>query len=47
MPVYRAFNDGPAHGKDANHRLSTSIAAIDDVVARGWLSEGVVMCAPL
>jgi hypothetical protein len=47
IPVYRAYNDGPAHGKESNHRFSTSSAAIDDVVARGWKSEGVVMCAPL
>jgi len=46
VPVYRAFNDGPAQGKESNHRYSTSLAAINDVVARGWKSEGVVMCAP-
>jgi YVTN family beta-propeller protein len=47
FPVYRAFNNRP----DANHRYSTERAAIDQVVAQGWIAEGdgpdrVVMCAP-
>ena len=46
LPVYRAYNNGFARGVDSNHRLSTSRAAIDEVVKRGWNDEGVVMCAP-
>jgi hypothetical protein len=46
IPVYRAYNDGLARGRDANHRITTSLAAIGEVVARGWKSEGVGMCAP-
>jgi hypothetical protein len=46
MPVYRAYNNGSAQGIDSNHRISSSPAAIQQVVARGWLNEGVVMCAP-
>ncbi len=45
VPVYRAYNNGLARGVDSNHRLSTSQAAIAQVVARGWIKEGVVMCA--
>jgi serine protease len=44
--VYRAYNNGFARGIDSNHRITTSQAAIAEVVARGWISEGVVMCAP-
>ena len=47
LPVYRAYNDGQARGIDSNHRLTTSLAAINDVVARGWKLEGIVMCAPM
>ena len=44
-PVYRAYNDGYVLGKDGNHRFSTDPNAIAQVVARGWINEGVVMCA--
>jgi hypothetical protein len=45
-PVYRAYNNGFARGVDSNHRITTSLTAIQEVVARGWISEGVVMCTP-
>lgn len=47
VPVYRAYDNGFARGIDSNHRITTSQAAIAQVVARGWASEGVVMCAPV
>lgn len=46
MPVYRAYNNGSARGIDSNHRITTSLAAIREVVAEGWTNEGAVMCAP-
>jgi len=46
-PVYRAYNNGFARGGDSNHRLTSSLTAINEVVARGWSDEGAVMCAPL
>ena len=46
-PVYRAYNNGFARGIDSNHRLSSAAVAIQDVVSRGWIDEGVVMCAPI
>jgi hypothetical protein len=45
-PVYRAYNSGFRLGIDSNHRITADRAAIQQVVARGWLDEGVVMCAP-
>jgi hypothetical protein len=45
-PIYRAYNNGFSRGVDSNHRITPSQAAIAAVVARGWSSEGVVMCAP-
>jgi hypothetical protein len=47
VPVMRAYNNGNVRGVDSNHRITTSPAAIAEVVAHGWKSEGVVMCAPL
>ena len=44
-PVFRAYNNGFARNVDSNHRISSSQAAIQQVVARGWSNEGVVMCA--
>lgn len=46
IPVYRAYNNGFSRGIDSNHRISTSQEAIQEVVYRGWINEGVVMCAP-
>ena len=46
VPVYRAYNNGFTRGIDSNHRITVNQAGIDAVVARGWVSEGVVMCAP-
>ncbi len=46
VPVYRAYNNGFSRGVDSNHRITSSLAAIQQVVARGWNNEGVVMCAP-
>ena len=46
VPVLRAYNNGFSRGIDSNHRITTNPAAITEVVGRGWVSEGVVMCAP-
>ena len=46
VPVYRAYNNKAAAGGDANHRLAVDRGAIDEVVARGWIDEGVMMCGP-
>lgn len=46
MPIYRAYNNGFNRGVDSNHRITGSQAAIQQVVSRGWINEGVVMCAP-
>ena len=43
-PVYRAYNNGFARGVDSNHRITPNPASIQQVVNRGWISEGVVMC---
>lgn len=45
FPIYRAYNNGASRGVDSNHRLTQSSAAIQEVVKRGWKSEGIVMCA--
>ena len=46
LPVYRAYNNGDARGIDSNHRFTTDLAVIQQMVARGWIAEGVAMCAP-
>ncbi len=46
VPVFRAYNNGFARGVDSNHRITTSPSAIQEVAARGWISEGPVMCVP-
>jgi hypothetical protein len=43
--VYRAYNNGAARGIDGNHRFTTDVNSIAQVVARGWINEGAVMCA--
>jgi cytochrome c553 len=46
VPVYRAYNNGSARRIDSNHRITTNRTAIEQAVGRGWIDEGVVMCAP-
>ena len=46
IPVYRAYNNGFARGKDSNHRITIDPNALQQVVAQGWKYEGIVMCAP-
>ena len=46
VPIYRAYNNGFTRDIDSNHRITSSSAAIQEVVNRGWSNEGVVMCAP-
>jgi hypothetical protein len=50
IPLYRAYNasygpNGPRN-YDGNHRFTTSRADIDEVVAKGWIDEGIQMCVP-
>jgi hypothetical protein len=33
-------------GRLVYNRLTTNHTAIEQVVARGWVEEGIVMCAP-
>ena len=42
----RAYNNGYSRGIDSNHRITANVVAIQEVLARGWVDEGVVMCAP-
>jgi hypothetical protein len=46
VPVYRAYNEGFSRHIDSNHRITTSLAAYNAQLAKGWRGEGVVMCAP-
>lgn len=44
VPVYRAYNNGFGRGIDSNHRITSNRAGIQQVLSRGWIDEGVVMC---
>jgi hypothetical protein len=44
IAVHRFYNN-PTTGGEMNHRYTVTQAAFDDTVARGWMHEGVVMCA--
>jgi hypothetical protein len=50
IPLYRAYNAafGPSGKRnyDSNHRFTTQRADIDEVVKKGWIDEGMVMCVP-
>ena len=42
LPMYRLWN-GRA---DSNHRFTTDPRIRDEMIARGYVSEGVAMCVP-
>lgn len=47
-PLYRLYNNASASGSRfvSNHRYTTSRDDVGAAVARGWIDEGHVMCAP-
>ena len=47
VKILRVYNDGFAKGKDSNHRYLTSLTLYNQMLGRGWIGEGVVMCASL
>jgi mono/diheme cytochrome c family protein len=48
IPVYRLYNNG--QGAAPNHRFTTDLAVRAEMIAKGWIPEGlgigVTMCAP-
>ena len=46
QPVFRLFNNQVGTGKAANHRYTAHPSDVRELVARGWLNEGVAFCAP-
>ena len=47
VKVYRAYNNGFARRVDSNHRLLSDSALYTQMIAAGWIGEGVVMCGPV
>jgi serine protease len=45
VAVWRLYNNRWMYN-DSNHRFVTRTALRDEMVAAGWLSEGVTMCLP-
>ena len=46
VPIYRAYNDGFAHGVDSNHRYVVDRALLAPLLANGWKDEGIAFCVP-
>ena len=46
VPVYRAYNDGFAHGVDSNHRYVLDKSLLTPLLAKGWKDEGIAFCVP-
>lgn len=44
VPLYRVYNNGRSGAP--NHRYTTCSNIRDNMIARGWVSEGVAMCVP-
>ncbi len=40
VPLYRVWRPFG----DSNHRFTTEAAVVADMVAKGWVDEGVAMC---
>ena len=47
VKVYRAYNNGFARRVDSNHRLLSDATLYAQMIAAGWIGEGVVMCGPV
>jgi len=46
IPLLRAYNNGVARGRDSNHRYTTDPSIYQDMLNKGWIGEGIVMCLP-
>ena len=46
-PIYRLFKAAPRFIDQANHRFATTQAIRQQMIALGWLDEGVVFCGAL
>ena len=46
LVAVRRFYNNPTSGAAINHRYVTSDAVAADMRGKGWIDEGVVMCAP-
>ncbi|MFO1307655.1 MAG: DUF5666 domain-containing protein [Burkholderiales bacterium] len=44
VPVHRFYNN-PSAGTSMNHRYAIDAAVMQQMLAQGWIDEGVVMCA--
>ncbi len=42
VPLFRVYNNGI--GGAPSHRYTTRTAVVDEMVAKGWIKEGVAMC---
>jgi hypothetical protein len=43
VPLYRNYNNRWMHN-DSNHRFTTDYSAYQQMIAKGWAAEGIVMC---
>jgi hypothetical protein len=43
QPVFRLYNNHAAQN-DSNHRFTVKTSIRDEMVARGWIFEGIAMC---
>ena len=46
QPIYRAYNGPADRGEGPSHRYTTDLALYNELLAKGWLGEGVHFCAP-
>jgi hypothetical protein len=44
VPVHRFYNN-PNTGTSMNHRYVIDATVMQQMLAQGWIDEGVVMCA--
>lgn len=44
IAIYRIYNNRWMYN-DSNHRFTTDASVVQDLVSKGWVSEGTVMCA--
>lgn len=44
IPISRIYNNRWMYN-DSNHRFTTDASMVQDLLSKGWLSEGTVMCA--
>ncbi|CAH9019357.1 hypothetical protein [Candidatus Nitrosacidococcus sp. I8] len=43
-PIYHAYNNGPAQGKESGFRYVSDRSVLEPLLDEGWIDAGIAFC---